>query len=109
MLAIRTAGGTLPAVFALGFVLLPGIALSAALFGPGRISLSTRLALLLPMGFAAVAATSTLLALLHALTLGSLLAAYAALIVALLVVAARRSGLARQPAALRRDLAADPW
>ncbi len=109
MLAIRTDGAVAPALLTLGFVLLPGMALSVALFGPGRLSLTTRMALLLPMGFAGIAAISTLLALLHVLTLAALVVAYALVLVGLVVVAALRSGLARQPAALREDLAADPW
>jgi len=109
VLGIQTAGVTPSALLALGFVILPGAALSVTIFGPGRISLTTRLALLLPMGFAAVAALATLLALMHALFLGSLLGVYAVLVVGLVFVAVRWNGLARQPAALRRDLAAEPW
>ena len=109
MLGIQTAGVTPPALLALGFVILPGAALSVAIFGPGRLSLTIRLALLLPMGFAAVAALATVLALMHVLYLGSLLGAYAVLVVGLVFVAARWNGLARQPDALRRDLADEPW
>ena len=96
MLAIQTDGGVAPALLALGFLLLPGMAVSVALFGPGRLPLPTRLALLLPLGFAAVAAVSTFLALLHVLTLVALLLAYAVLVIGMVAVAAWRSRLAGQ-------------
>lgn len=108
MVADQVAASPLSALLALGFIALPGAALSVAVFGPGRLPLVTRLALVLPMGYAVVALLSMALALPGVLTLPTLLVGYVLTTVAGFVFAARRRSLAGQPAALRREARAEP-
>src|SRR5437588_7289157 len=96
MVGIQTSGVAPAGLLGLGFLILPGVALSLAIFGPGRLPLVTRLALVLPMGFAAVALLSSVLALAGVLSLGPLLVSYGVLSIGLLAVAARWNGLLRQ-------------
>ena len=81
-------------------VLAPGFALQLLVLGPGRASFAVRAAVVVPLGYAAVAATALMLALLHVLVLPLLSVVLAAVTAVSLVVAVARR---------RANGASDPW
>jgi hypothetical protein len=92
---------------AAAFVLIPGVAATAAAYPPGRAGIALRLALAFGLGYAVVGLTATALVIGHVLSPGSFLAATAAVTVALAVMAVRRGGARAHLAALREELAGD--
>ncbi|MBI4260026.1 MAG: hypothetical protein HY658_05625 [Actinobacteria bacterium] len=101
-------GSPLLALVALVLLAVPGAALSVAAFGPGRLPATTRLALVLPLGYAVAATVALALALAGVLSAPSFMASLAVATIALVAVAWRWRDLRGQPSALRRELSDEP-
>ncbi len=94
---------------ALALVLVPGFGAVLAIFPPRRLPLIAAAALAFPAGFASIAVTALLLALLHVLTLPVFLCVYGVGTVVAWVLALRRHGLRERVGSWREEVAAEPW
>jgi hypothetical protein len=83
---------------------LPGIAASLAAFGPGEVSIVTRLAAAFGLGYAAAGGCAFVLAAAHVFHLGVFIPLWLAVSAVLWVVALRRSSLRDQAIALGEDI-----
>jgi hypothetical protein len=90
-------------------VLVPGLGAALAFAPPGAIRIETRIALMFGLGYALVAGTATLLALVHAFELPVFVAAVAVVTVAVWVVAFRRASPREHVAAFRSQAAEAPF
>jgi hypothetical protein len=91
------------------FVLVPGTGAAFAAYGPGRVNLPTRLALIFGLGFALTGGAGFLLTILRVMHPVPFFALVAVGTAAVWVVAARRWSLRDQLRALSEELRGDPW
>ena len=90
-------------------VAVPGLGITFALFEPGRVSLPTRLALVFPLGYAAIALTALVLAILHALYLPALAALLVIGSALAWVTGLRRAPLRAHLNTWRREIGDERW
>ena len=90
-------------------MVVPGAGASLALHRPGQAGIATRLALCFGLGYAVCALCGVVLEILHVLHAWTYLPLLAVVTVVLWTVAVRRDGLRSHAAALRAELAAEPW
>jgi hypothetical protein len=100
------AGAILTALLAM---VIPGAGASLALHRPGQAGIPTRLALCFGLGYAVCALCGVVLEILHVLHLWTYLPLLLAVTGGLWLVAVRRDGLRAHAAALRDEVAAQPW
>jgi hypothetical protein len=96
-------------LIALLVMVIPGAGASRALHRPGQAGIPTRLALCFGLGYAVCALCGVVLEILHVLHPWTYLPLLAAVTAALWARAIRRDGLPAHAAALRGELAAQPW
>src|SRR6266571_4625901 len=90
-------------------ILVPGVAATFAVFGPGRVSLPTRLALVFGLGYAVMAFVGFVLTLLHVMRPIPFFATQAAVTAALLLWATVRRSWRDQIQALTREIREEKW
>ena len=90
-------------------MVIPGAGASLALHRPGQAGIPTRLALCFGLGYAVCALCGVVLEILHVLYAWTYLPLLAVVTVVFWVVVIRRDGLRSHGAALRDQLAAEPW
>jgi len=100
------AGAILTALLAM---VIPGAGASLALHRPGQAGIPTRLALCFGLGYAVCALCGVVLEILHVLHAWTYLPLLALVTIALWTVTIRRDGLRSHAAALRDQLAVEPW
>lgn len=93
----------------LALVVIPGLGAALALYGPGRISLATRLALVFALGFAVTGLTAYLLTVLHVLKPVTFFIVMAVVTAALWARALRMAPPREHGRALLDELRSEPW